>query len=186
MKQVRLLNQEYNFTDDQAIYGQIRIPFRKMAIVLRRALNAQYEKANGISTVISLFPEIVAETQKKVFENYVELLEKCELDIDTEGFMNKYYFKFQYERYIDSILESYAEIINRKKELEKIRELQRNHPTMKWQGGGFGLSGAIKGAVMAGALNIGTDMIRNLGVSAQKSTDNAKTKKALTNLYKAP
>lgn len=186
MKQVWLLNKKYNFTDDQAIYGQIRIPFRKMAIVLRRALNAQYEKANGISTVISLFPEIVAETQKKVFENYVELLEKYELNIDTEEFMDKYYFKFQYERYIDEILESYAGIIDKRKELEKIRELQHNNPKMKWQGGGFGLSGAIKGAVMAGALNIGTDMIRNLGAYAQKSTDNAEITTALMNLYKAP
>lgn len=43
-----------------------------------------------------------------------------------------------------------------------------------WEGGGFGLGGAIKGALTAGALNLGTNMFRGIGDSLVNANDRAK------------
>lgn len=52
-----------------------------------------------------------------------------------------------------------------------------------WQGGGFGLSGAIKGALMAGGLNLATDAVRGIGHMVQGSADRARLKKLQIDLY---
>ncbi len=55
---------------------------------------------------------------------------------------------------------------------------------LRWQGGGFGITGAIKGAITAGALNLGTDMVRGIGNSITNASDRAKFKKLEDELYK--
>ena len=44
----------------------------------------------------------------------------------------------------------------------------------RWQGGGFGLAGAIKGALAAGAMNVATGAFRGIGDSLTNSSDRAK------------
>lgn len=56
---------------------------------------------------------------------------------------------------------------------------------LQWQGGGFGLSGAIKGTLMAGALSLGTDAIRGIGHAIVNSADRARFKKLQIDLYNA-
>lgn len=72
--------------------------------------------------------------------------------------------------------EKYLEIVASAKQLEEYKALKRANRS-RWEGGGFGLKGAIKGAFTAGALNIGTDMIRGIGDSWVDSSDRAKITK---------
>lgn len=52
-----------------------------------------------------------------------------------------------------------------------------------WQGGGFGIAGAIKGALTASALNLGTDMMRSIGSAVSNSSDRAKLRKLEQDIY---
>lgn len=61
-------------------------------------------------------------------------------------------------------------------EAEKIAR-ERNYQRASrssWQGGGFGLGGAIKGAITAGAMNMATGALRGIGDSFTNSSDRAK------------
>ena len=65
-------------------------------------------------------------------------------------------------------------------EYRSIQRAGRGH----WEGGGFGVRGAIKGALTAGAFNLGTNMFRGIGDSLTNSSDRArisKLKQALAN-----
>lgn len=59
--------------------------------------------------------------------------------------------------------------------ISSMRGAQRSSRS-RWQGGGFGFKGAIKGAIQAGILNLGTDLIRGIGDSYIDSRDAKKIK----------
>ncbi len=85
------------------------------------------------------------------------------------------------------VLESkYLEITRTKEELARHRELQQRNRA-RWQGGGFGVKGAIKGAATASMLNFGSDILHSLGDSTNSSFDDSKIssmKKSLLRDYK--
>lgn len=70
-----------------------------------------------------------------------------------------------------------------KQALEAFRVAQRESRS-RWQGGGFGVSGAIKGAVTASVMNIGMDFVRSFGDSVTNRSDNAHINGDLIRLYK--
>ena len=57
--------------------------------------------------------------------------------------------------------------------LAKMRAVDRR-TRGKWVGGGFGIKGAIKGAIKAGAMNIGTNALRGIGDTITNAADKAK------------
>ena len=67
-------------------------------------------------------------------------------------------------------------VANYQKELSVQRQIQRAGRS-RWQGGGFGLKGALKGAMMAGLLNAGTSIFRGIGDSFVDASDAARTQK---------
>lgn len=61
-------------------------------------------------------------------------------------------------------------------ELSFQRQVQRANRS-RWYGGGFGLSGAIKGAMMAGMMNAGTSIFRGIGDSFINANDAARVRR---------
>lgn len=59
--------------------------------------------------------------------------------------------------------------------IKTLRDAQRS-PRGRWQGGGFGIKGAIKGAISASILNLGADFLRGIGDSYIDSRDAEKIK----------
>lgn len=87
----------------------------------------------------------------------------------------------------DALFSHYTQVANAlentAKQLASYRGLQRaNVP--QWYGGGFGIIGAIKGQMQATALNIGTNVIREIGNAVTDSRDKEKFKRAKEWLYK--
>ena len=56
----------------------------------------------------------------------------------------------------------------------------------RWTGGGFGVKGAIKGAITASILNCGTDFLYSFGDSAREKRDNQEIQNKLRSLYNNP
>lgn len=63
-------------------------------------------------------------------------------------------------------------------------QLEEEHASKEyWSGGGFGVSGAIKGAVKAELMNVGTNALVNLGRALTSNTANDKMKRFKANIY---
>lgn len=72
--------------------------------------------------------------------------------------------------------EKYLEIVASEEELKEYRRMVNSSPG-PWRGGGFGVSGAMKGAMTAGALNIGSNMIRSISGAISDSFERSALRK---------
>ncbi|MBE5936924.1 MAG: hypothetical protein E7265_02710 [Lachnospiraceae bacterium] len=85
----------------------------------------------------------------------------------------------------DYITEKYAEIMMSKEEAEEYRRMRKANRG-KWEGGGFGLAGAMKGAATAGSINLVTGMghsiVNGIGNALDSMAANSEKKK----IYKNP
>lgn len=76
--------------------------------------------------------------------------------------------RYEFEKLISENLEPIKKEIKKvesfQKELSFRRQMERRGRG-HWEGGGFGLAGAVKGALMAGLMNAGTSVIRGIGDS---------------------
>lgn len=105
-------------------------------------------------------------------------------DIAKNQIINEY--NPEESEFLDAYAEfedKYASIVASAQELENYREL-RKASRGRWIGGGFGVSGAVKGAITAGALNLGSDMIHGIGDVFRSASDNAKITRQKEELLK--
>ncbi len=90
--------------------------------------------------------------------------------------------------HLDRDLREYADIsdaiLELTEQLSSYRAAQRSQSS-RWQGGGFGLKGAISGALMAGALNLGTQAVRGVGNAIVDSADRTRLKKVCAEIYES-
>ena len=76
----------------------------------------------------------------------------------------------QFSTKYDEFSEKYLLIVAGEEKLKQYKAQQRANRS-RWEGGGFGVKSAIKGAITAGAMNIGTDLIRGIGDAWVDSKD---------------
>ncbi len=80
-------------------------------------------------------------------------------------------YEIDYDYYTRDAEQAYRSVMDEKREMQAYRVAEKASRG-RWQGGGFGLKGAIKGAVQAGALNMGSDFLHSFGDAAKASQDN--------------
>ena len=66
--------------------------------------------------------------------------------------------------------EDYLRLVANEEQIREYRDMVNSSPG-HWEGGGFGIKGAVKGAITAGALNMGTNMLRRIGGAISDSID---------------
>lgn len=159
--------------------------YLKMADGAVATLRRRYSCATNISIALE---KVQAEASQLVFEavkTAVGCLYQSGIYMTENQFWEKYYYdyKMDYKPYFDKILQEYSKIRNLESQMKIYREAEKASRG-KWQGGGFGFGGAIKGAMMAGALNMGANAIYSFGDAANKKGDNAQVRSRLDSLYK--
>lgn len=84
-------------------------------------------------------------------------------DINKELFFLEYYAKnsYNFDEYFFEINDKYMEIILKEEQKSEYRKYRKEYRG-KWVGGGFGVRGAIKGAMTASAMNIVTGFIHDV------------------------
>lgn len=119
---------------------------------------------------------------------FLAIREKLPIDDETKKEL-KFYVKSASNKYFDyvaSFLEEFGEIFDEINEgLESdIFQKELNRATRgRWSGGGFGLKGAVKGAVTASALNAGTGLAYGLSNSISISRAKSKAEKQKSKLF---
>lgn len=143
-----------------------------------------YKKSKTIGVAIRQVPEAGAEIIDNVFQKTVEYLYSVGITTTVEQFISGFESKydFDYEGHVYRVIEKYENILEIQDQQRLSRKLEKAGRG-RWQGGGFGLKGAIKGALTASVLNAGSDVLHSFGDSAKASADAKKIESKLSALY---
>ncbi len=150
------------------------------AIISERKFEKMYIDVKEMDKV---WDEVIPAAQyviDRVVKENVGILYNADIYLSEEEFVRKY--KIDIFLHIDGISDEYDRIIaaaNNLRDARKYERANRSH----WQGGGFGVKGAIKGAITAGAMNAVTNAGRAIGDSVVNSSDNMEIYKAKQAIY---
>ena len=193
MKEFQILGHTLSFTQEEEIFFNTinTEPFYKleeMAHIYTPQLNTDiktYLTENNIASAEDKIKQII-----KYGHNYIDnginhilsvLLNHGIYDISIEELINNHNAYDTWDHDFILILQQFTEIdhtVSEEKDYRQLRKDSRN----RWEGGGFGLEGAINGAITAGTLNAASglahsifNLIGNLGSewSASSKKDKA-------------
>ena len=165
-----VLGANITYYKDQELYIDAARRHRKAISVMEDSIEKIYHAANDIDAVWNKIVPFVQGKIDGIISENIGILYKRDVIISEEAFKQKY--KLNFIDYLDPLVESYNQIIGDAKDIQIQRKYERAGRS-KWQGGGFGLKGAIKGAMTAGALNMVTGAGRSIGDSIVDGSDRA-------------
>lgn len=200
MSTLALTGIEVPISDARVSYNTLRLKYQRLAE------QAAGNFSNNFSTLFKSIDDIhngCTDAAMSIMHEAAEvavadLVAQGYYDIDIDAFGEYFAPYFKWEEDFAVIDDKYMAIVLKAEELDAYRT-QRRESRGRWVGGGFGLSGAIKGAAQAGAMNLATGAVHGLfnltakGISAvgdaiKKSElyNDPATKQALVNaLYRA-
>lgn len=138
-------------------YNRYRIMFQKEAEKAVNHFQKLYQSNASLEDVIKKVPDQMRQCIQPAISRCIQILiDHGALSVDEDRFMELYsdILNPASEAYM-AIQEQYAEIVLDEEQKDAYRTARRQGRA-KWQGGGFGLGGALKGAAQAGALNMVT------------------------------
>lgn len=147
-----------------------------------------YDEYKNIDDVLANLPDKIDDIiQEYIWDFTSVFLYRMGDSISVQQFLRKYMDKYnmQYEPYYSTIVEKYANIRHEEAELARYRSAVKNSRG-RWVGGGFGVKGAVKGAVTAGVLNCGADFIHSFGDASRERKDSLEIQQKLKGLYNDP
>lgn len=183
-------------SQEQETYNSIRLKYEKLARSLESKFDREYSA--NFSDIDSLHENCSSIFYSQYLNEAIEqaiadLVTYNIFDVNESVFMDKYLSDhFTWGDDWEEIDKQYLEIVLNAKELDDYRA-SRREGRGKWVGGGFGLSGAVKGSLQAGAINLaagaahgafnlaakGFSMVGDT-IKKEKLFNNPKTKENLT------
>ncbi len=146
-------------------YNKLRKRFVQQGHLAKEAFKSYY--ARNVKDFDTLYENGLSKFMEEVAEGLrfgVSVIrEYGVLDVDEGAFLGVTRPNSFLETNMDYYVSIATELRNSVEKLIAYRAQARTlRPTTHWQGGGLDLGGAIRGALTAGALNIGTDLVRGL------------------------
>lgn len=140
----------------------------------------RYDAAKDINKV---FDELIPFAEGFIdvmIEENVKFLYKLDILISKDEYRKKNGISMW--NFMDDVSAAYDKVIEASRELQQQKQMIRSTRS-RWYGGGFGIGGAIKGAIKAGAMNMVTDAGRSIVDSVSDSSDRAATNRDLKSIY---
>ena len=169
----RVLSYPFSLQLFARIYGK----YYSVGQKLREKYYALYESAGNIHTVLTSLTQQVIGDIDIVMQEAIKDLYDCGIMISADNFKKKYNISFPY--LIVSLYQQYEENFKEKQHIEMNKEIEK--AGRRWQGGGFGIKGAIKGAVKAEVLNFATEALHSL---FGDNSDEARNRRELIEIYR--
>lgn len=170
----RLFDYELSYPESVAPFATLFGEYTKKASEAVSEISDEYSKAGNIDNVLNKVIPLGNKILDSVIEEVIAILYKYDINYSVGQ------FKGEYEDIYDFNYLCKCDIVKRlNKESEQLRvtleqeERIRRASRGKWQGGGFGVKGAIKGAITASALNVGSDILHSFGDASRASAINA-------------
>lgn len=173
MKEFNLFGHHLEFDDNFELYNKYRVQYTKLIYETEQEIskilkdNSSVEEfiKNAITIGYTYIPMVLIITEKNLNELGI-------YNFDLDEFTDKYTNISEFDKCINNLLTEYISIIQTSKELEVYRDLEKLD-RKRWVGGGFGVKGAIKGAVTASAMNTVTDFLYSIKDESTASSDNS-------------
>jgi hypothetical protein len=182
-----LCGYSFGYKADAIEYASMLGSYANLAHQAFQALDNQYNKTYSLGEILSSFSEAGQKTIDTVLDMTIEIFYRYGINLSKEQFLAKYNTKYNmdYPSYYEDVVVKYSKILDAKEQLNAYRE-QQKAARGRWIGGGFGVSGAIKGAVTAGLMNFGSDMLHSFSDSEKARKDNAMIASQLSALKSDP
>ncbi len=179
MNELSIRGKSIPISEDLADYNLGRRDFYIRSLNCQKEFEKFYRETIHTSDDLLNKAPVLAATVIDYMVNYaIGLLVKvgimtCSKSVFIEKYFREY---FDYGEYFQPVVERFMEIAYNEQELNEYRNMKANGRGY-WMGGGFGLKGAVAGAVMAGTLNFGSDLIRSIGSGFARVGDQRKINK---------
>ena len=174
MKIFTLGNEKIHLSDEFEFYHKYACKFTQMAYTYKKNLKDCIKKnCNNIEDYVNNVPVYAEHFIDEAISECIDLLIENDIyDYDFRKLKDEYEEELSYEDTYEysSLLEEYNAICQDEQDNTDRKNINRSSRS-HWQGGGFGIGGAIKGALQAGMLNIATDAVRGIGDSISDSQD---------------
>jgi len=187
MREYRLFNNQITFDNAADRFIDLHLLHNSAYFESNGRFDAWYRECKNIETVLSNYPEIVNELIGSLaFQPLFSLLPSYEIyDISQETYLEHCFVSSKSEAALNSIERQYNNIEKEKQEEVNYRTARKN-ARGRWQGGGFGLGGALKGAATAGALNTVSGLGHSIVNAAGNATSSIAAASQKKKLYEAP
>lgn len=189
-KSKRLDTRQFSLFSNQILFDGNLISVIEVQKIFREFSWKKTEKFvelynSKINTLDDLFdiglPQFISDVSESINLG-VEILLKHGVDhIDNSSLTDLASEYIDIEEVWKPIVDAAKKIEETADKLAMYRNVQRASRS-RWQGGGFGITGAMKGALTAGAMNITTSAFRGIGDSLTNSSDRAKIAKMKKNV----
>lgn len=177
-----ILGKVQYYDKSQKLYIDMMKLHNRKAAIYEKELKERYIKAKTMERVWDDVIPWVRKLIDSIVDENVRILYEYDVYISVADFKEKY--DINYWEKIKVIVDAYSSVIDKANEYQRMKELERAGRG-RWQGGGFGLRGAISGAVKAGMLNVVTDAGRAITDSVVDSRDESKVLQTTQRLYDA-
>ena len=127
-----------------------------------------YNSAGDMHTVLTSLTDKVISDIVQLEDMAAKDLYSFGISITRKNFDSEYVPEFKNE--IESLFQQYAGVEQERDDLEYQRQVEKASRG-RWQGGGFGMKGAVKGAMNAAVLNAGSGLLHSIGDGFTKSGD---------------
>lgn len=150
---------DINITEDRLNYNVMRQEFVKFASQAEAEFRQLYKQNTNLDAVIKNVSEQGATVfQQVVTEKVMPLIVQMGIyTIDEQAFLEKYYFvmnsNYSFDEAVLELSDVYFEIVLDKENLDAYR-VARRESRGRLVGGGYGVAGATKGILLAGAGNM--------------------------------
>lgn len=172
------------FENGMCEYIEVRAQFEKYASKNKVLFIEWYKNTiNSFDDFISLPLSKVEELVTNQVKLGIDTLLHFGIDyVDKELLINEIFNNSAIENFFELYINGISEIINKVNHDEEARKYRQELRGHRWHGGGFGFSGAIKGSIKAGMLNVGSRALGTIPEALNKIVTNAEVDSMKSNL----
>lgn len=182
-----ILDSEISFKENYVICGYIMDKIGDFHSEKIKSFDKYHNSKRNLDSFLEGLPDFLNEI---IVQSFVLMKEMINYfydfsDIEVSQLYKKYYSGFEYADKLRPIISAYEDICNYETQVNNYHDYKKSVQSGgRWIGGGFGLNGAIKGALTAGALNAGASVFRGIGNAVSRGKDLAAVDSAKRALYK--
>lgn len=167
-------------------YNKYRLMFEEEARQAVRRFQKLYQSNSTLEMVVKSVPDQMYQSAAPAVDRCIQvLIDHGVLTIDAERFTNMYSDAWEAAANAHmKIQDQYAEIVLDEEQKDAYRKARREGRG-RWQGGGFGIKGAVKGAATAGALNLFAGASHGIFNAGAKLVSSIAAKSKMNKIYQS-
>ncbi|PWX07737.1 hypothetical protein CYK67_13570 [Clostridium perfringens] len=182
---INMLGRELEYSEEQSLYALIENTYDKLSKEAQRTFLDRYNNIyNGLGDLIDDGEQDFNEYINRGIAIAEEFLKAYNINsYDKQEFYSVMKDECtEFSRCIYLAHEFYYEVMNKLESERNYREVRKEYRG-RWQGGGFGFEGAIKGAAKAGIMNFGTGILHSMANGIGNMSSNYQANSALNKMY---